>query len=54
MRIIYKSNKDLYTTVPKGSLTSFTGHLSKLNGTSDWYLRGHGFKYGTEDRQRSA
>ena len=22
-----------------------------MNGISDWYLRGHGFKYGTENRQ---
>jgi hypothetical protein len=39
--------------VPNGSLTFVTGHLSRLNGTSDWYLRGHAFKYGTEDRQPS-
>jgi len=24
-----------------------------LNGTSDWYLRGHGFKYSSEGRQPS-
>jgi hypothetical protein len=53
MRIIYKSNQDLCTTVPNSSITFVTGHLSRLNGTSDWYLKGHGFKYGAEDRQPS-
>ena len=55
LKIIYRSNKDLLlcTTVPNGSLTFVTEHLSRLNGTSDRYLRGHGFKYGTEDRQPS-
>lgn len=53
LRIIYKYNKDLCTTVPNGSLTFVTGQLSRLKGISDWYLRSYGFKYGTEDRQPS-
>ena len=53
MRIICKPNKDLCTTVPNGSLTFVTGNLSRLNGTSDLHLRGHGLNYGTEERQPS-
>lgn len=39
--------------MPNGSLTLVTGQLSGLNGTYNWYVRGHGFKFGTEDRQPS-